>query len=87
MQKVFFGHHKNHQFQSICLDTPSKGKMVFLTNTRLEERENNYTNVRLKSTLVPSFKPVKKITICGECGFKDKPFEDKCPKCKSPYII
>jgi len=31
--------------------------------------------------------PVKKIAICGECGFKDEPFEDKCPKCKSPYVI
>ena len=28
-----------------------------------------------------------KIAICGECGFKDEPFEDKCPKCKSPYVI
>lgn len=39
------------------------------------------------STLMPSFKPVKKIAICGECGFKDEPFEDKCPKCKSPYVV
>lgn len=37
--------------------------------------------------LVPSFKPVKQITICGECGFKDEPFDDKCPKCKSPYVV
>ena len=39
------------------------------------------------STLTSSFKPVKKIAICGECGFKDEPFEDKCPKCKSPYVV
>ena len=39
------------------------------------------------STLTPSFKPVKEIAICGECGFKDEPFEDKCPKCKSPYVV
>jgi ribonucleoside-triphosphate reductase len=39
------------------------------------------------STLTSSFKPVKKITICAECGFKDELFEDKCPKCKSPHIV
>ena len=39
------------------------------------------------STLTPSFKPVMEVSICGECGFKDEPFEDKCPKCKSPYVI
>ena len=39
------------------------------------------------SLLTPSFKPVKTVAICGECGFKDEPFDDKCPKCKSPYII
>ena len=37
--------------------------------------------------LVPSFKLVRQTSICGECGFKDEPFEDKCPKCKSPYIV
>jgi len=39
------------------------------------------------SELTPSFKPVRNTPICGECGFKDEPFEDKCPKCKSPYIV
>jgi len=44
-------------------------------------------SIEKASTLIPSFKPVKKISICGECGFKDEPFEDKCPKCKSPYVV
>ena len=44
-------------------------------------------SIEKASTLTPSFKPVKKISICGECGFKDEPFEDKCPKCKSPYVV
>ncbi len=39
------------------------------------------------SSLITSFKPVRKIAICGECGFKDEPFVDKCPKCKSPYVV
>ncbi|MBA4453084.1 MAG: ArsR family transcriptional regulator, partial [Nitrosopumilaceae archaeon] len=37
--------------------------------------------------LTNSFTPTKSIAICGECGFKDEPFTDKCPKCKSPYIV
>jgi ribonucleoside-triphosphate reductase len=44
-------------------------------------------SIEKASTLIPSFKPVKKIAICGECGYKDEPFEDKCPKCKSPYVV
>lgn len=37
--------------------------------------------------LTPSFKPVKEVTICGECGYKNEKLGDKCLKCKSPYII
>ncbi|MEE9563396.1 MAG: ArsR family transcriptional regulator, partial [Nitrosopumilaceae archaeon] len=37
--------------------------------------------------LTPSFKPVKEITICGECCYKGEKLGDKCPKCKSPFII
>ncbi|MFQ5573860.1 MAG: hypothetical protein ACE5EJ_06375 [Nitrosopumilaceae archaeon] len=37
--------------------------------------------------LTTSFKPVKEVNICGECGYKDEKLGDKCPKCKSPYII
>ena len=44
-------------------------------------------SIEKASTLISSFKPVKEIAICGECGFKDEPFENKCPKCKSPYIV
>ena len=44
-------------------------------------------SIEKASELIPSFKPVRKISICGECGFKDEPFEDKCPKCKSPYVV
>ncbi len=37
--------------------------------------------------LVSSFKLSRQTPICGQCGFKDQPFEDKCPKCKSPYLV
>ena len=39
------------------------------------------------SDLLSSFRPVKKVAICGNCGLKDEKLGDKCPKCKSPYII
>ncbi|WP_299291756.1 anaerobic ribonucleoside-triphosphate reductase [Nitrosopumilus sp.] len=44
-------------------------------------------SIEKTAELTSSFRPVKKIAICGECGFKDEPIDDKCPKCKSPYII
>jgi ribonucleoside-triphosphate reductase len=44
-------------------------------------------SIEKTTELVSSFKLVRKNSICGECGFKDEPFEDKCPKCKSPYVI
>ena len=39
------------------------------------------------SNLITSFKPVMKIPICGNCGFKDEKLVEKCPQCKSPYIL
>ena len=44
-------------------------------------------SIEQTAELTNSFKPVRNIAICGECGFKDEPFTDKCPKCKSPYIV
>ena len=44
-------------------------------------------SIEKTSELIPSFKLVRKTPICSECGFKDEPFEDKCPKCKSPYVV
>jgi len=39
------------------------------------------------SNLIESFKPVIKIPVCGNCGFKGEKLADKCPTCKSSYII
>ena len=44
-------------------------------------------SIEKTAELTPSFRPVKEIAICGECGFKDQPFDDKCPKCKSSYVV
>ena len=38
-------------------------------------------------SITSSFKPVMQVSICGNCGFKDEKLEDKCPTCKSTYII
>ncbi|HSA98260.1 MAG TPA: anaerobic ribonucleoside-triphosphate reductase [Candidatus Nitrosotenuis sp.] len=37
--------------------------------------------------LLSSFRPLKEVPICGNCGFKDEKLFDKCPLCKSPYIV
>lgn len=37
--------------------------------------------------LMGSFRPSKEVPICGNCGFKDEKLFDKCPTCKSPYIL
>jgi len=39
------------------------------------------------ASITRSFKPVMQVPICGNCGFKDEKLEDKCPTCKSTYII
>jgi len=43
--------------------------------------------IEMASELTPYFKPIRNTPICSECGFKDEPFEDKCPKCKSPRVV
>ena len=37
--------------------------------------------------LTTSFKPIKQVPICGNCGMKDEKLAEKCPNCKSSYII
>jgi ribonucleoside-triphosphate reductase len=39
------------------------------------------------ANLVSCFKPIKEVAICGNCGLKDEKLVEKCPNCKSPYII
>ena len=39
------------------------------------------------SSIISSFKPVMQVSICGNCGFKDEKLVDKCPNCKSTYIV
>ena len=39
------------------------------------------------SSLISSFKPIKHVPICGNCGYKNEKLSDKCPTCKSTYIL
>ena len=39
------------------------------------------------ANITSSFKPVMQAPICGNCGFKDEKLGDKCPTCKSTYIL
>jgi len=39
------------------------------------------------ASITSSFKPVMQVSICANCGFKDEKLVDKCPTCKSTYII
>ena len=63
------------------------GLLVTLQIDKDAAIENIKKSIEKTADLTGSFKPVRNIAICGECGFKDEPFEDKCPKCKSPYIV
>ena len=44
-------------------------------------------SIEKAADLTSVFKPMMDIAICGECGYKDEPFTDKCPRCKSPYVV
>ncbi|NNL59404.1 MAG: ArsR family transcriptional regulator, partial [Nitrosopumilus sp.] len=63
------------------------GLLVTLAIDKEAKPEEIKKSIEKASELTSSFKPMKKISICGECGFKEELFEDKCPKCKSPYIV
>ena len=63
------------------------GLLVILNIDQNAKVDQIKKSIEKASELTPMFNPVKSTAICGECGFKEEPFEDKCPKCKSPYVI
>ena len=44
-------------------------------------------SIEKAASLFSSFKPIKKVTLCGDCGYKDEKLGEKCPNCKSQFII
>jgi len=63
------------------------GLLVNLQFDKKAKTEEIRKSIEKTVTLTNSFKVTKQVSICGECGYKDQKLEDKCPKCKSPYII
>lgn len=63
------------------------GLLVTLQIDKDAKVEDIKKAIEKTSALTSSFKPTRPTAICGECGFKDEPFDDKCPKCKSPYVV
>ena len=37
--------------------------------------------------LTSSFKPTMHVPVCGNCGYKGEKLVDKCPNCKSQFIL
>ena len=44
-------------------------------------------SIEKAASLFSSFKPIKKVALCGDCGYKDEKLGEKCPNCKSQFII
>ncbi len=63
------------------------GLLVKLHTSPESKADDIKKSIEKAAELTSSFKIVKTVPICGECGFKDEKLSDKCPKCKSPYII
>ena len=62
--------------------------MLVQLNIPKDTKTNEIKNaIEKTASLVSSFKPVMKVPICGNCGLKDEKLADKCPICKSPFII
>ena len=58
-------------------------KIKFSKDAKADEIKNI---IEKASDLLSTFRPVK-VAFCPNCGLKDEKLCDKCPKCKSPYII
>ena len=43
--------------------------------------------IEKSSSITSSFKLIMQVPTCGNCGFKDSKLAEKCPSCKSTYII
>ena len=66
---------------------PDGGLLTKIKFSKDAKADEIKTVIEKASNLLSSFKPVKQVAICGNCGLKDEKLGDKCPKCKSPYII
>ena len=55
------------------------------------DKKSNISDIKKSiekaASLFSSFKPIKKVVLCGDCGYKDEKLGEKCPNCKSQFII
>lgn len=63
------------------------GLMVRLDMGESRSPEAIRSAIERFSPLLPSFLPAVRVPICGACGYKDAAISEKCPRCRSPYII
>ena len=54
------------------------GLFVTLKIVKMQSLQKSKNQLRRQQTLQPHSNLFKEIAICGECGFKDEQFEDKC---------
>ena len=59
-------------------------RLKFEKDAKIDEIKKS---IEKAGDLLGSFRPLKEVPICGNCGFKDEKLFDKCPLCKSPYIV
>jgi ribonucleoside-triphosphate reductase (formate) len=67
--------------------TLNGGLLVQLRIDNEAKIDDIQSTIEKTALLTSSFKAIKEVSICGECGYKDEKLGDKCPKCKSPYIL
>jgi len=63
------------------------GLLIQITIPKGTKAEEIKKVIEKGASVTSSFKPVMQASICGNCGFKDEKLVDKCPACKSTYII
>jgi len=63
------------------------GLLIQITIPKGTKAEEIKKVIEKGASVTSSFKPVMQASICGNCGFKDEKLVDKCPTCKSTYII
>ena len=65
----------------------SGGLLIQITIPKHTKADEIKKVIEKGAAITSSFKPVMQVPICGNCGSKDEKLEDKCPACKSTYIL
>ena len=63
------------------------GVLIHINFDKKSSVQDIKKSIEKAASLLPSFKPIKKVSLCGDCGYKDEKSVEKCPNCKSQFII